>query len=113
MKGLSLLLATCALTACTGKLPNPEDLVDHPSRYHDRQIRTCGQIIAGGGQCSLMTSRRKIWISSADPHCVAPIALTTHAEVSGQFSSYDSGANLVIRKARLTLLDGSCLSSDA
>jgi hypothetical protein len=112
MKGFAGLILLAALSGCAASTsPTPAELAQNPARYNDRQITTCGQVIAGGGKCSLKTGAREIWLSSASKLCAAPVSNTSYASISGTFSALASGTALVIRKANIKPLDGSCPGS--
>lgn len=109
MKGFASLFFLAALGGCAiTSHPTPTELAGHPNRYDDRQISTCGLVVTGGGKCNLKASAREIWLSSASKLCAAPTSRTTYANVSGTFSALASGTKLVIRKASIEPLEGSC-----
>jgi len=100
-------ISGCAMTAH----PTPAELAGNPSRYDDRQIVTCGQVVTGGGKCHLKASGKEIWLSSASALCAAPTPSITYANILGLFSSLESGAMHVVRKANIEPLEGVCPAS--
>ena len=112
MKRIAILTFLFALVGCNGAAsPTPSELANNFQRYDDRQITTCGQIITGGGKCTLQTDTKEIWVSTKSQLCAAQASSTTYAKVSGLFSVLDSGAEPVIRKASIEPLHGGCPAS--
>lgn len=109
MKQIAILAILFAFSGCTGKAnPTPSDLATDFKRYDDQQVATCGQIVTGGGKCTLKTSTKEIWLSSQSELCAAQTSTTSYANVSGLFSALDSGADLVLRKAKIEPISGNC-----
>jgi hypothetical protein len=112
MKILASIATLLVLAGCTqASHPTPAELAGSPNSYHDRQIRTCGQITVGGGSCHLKAETTEIWLSSSSELCQRPSVSTTYANITGLFSALEK-EHLVIRKADVTPVLGGCSSGD-
>ena len=112
MKILASIVTLLVLAGCTQvSHPTPAELAGSPNSYHDRQVRTCGQVTVGGGSCSLKAETAEIWLSSSSELCQRPSVSTTYANITGLFSALEK-EHLVIRKADVTPVQGDCSSGD-
>ena len=111
-----LLVVGVSLWLGAGSTVAAARMIHHPLLYSNRVVHTSGNLLVGGGNCTLLVPSAaghrigaKVWLSSKSTLCAATDTTRTHANVSGTFivlrSTGRTSFNYVLAGATITVAD--------